>query len=257
MKKKLILLLTCVFTLLFSVVAQAESVPVILYHNITDSALKGDQAPLLHTTKDDFVSQIKGLKEAGFQTITLDDYYDFVKGVKILPTNPVIITFDDGYLSNYKYAYPVLKELGMKATIFVVTSNMPGAGNTVYPHFSWEQAKEMVDSGVMIIGSHTHTHQALTQISYGSMVYELRRSKYLLETNLGLKNVHISLPYGGFDDLSLNTTIRSGYKTVCLVGDKGVNSKDGSIYGIKRLTVRGDMTPGDVINMINAEKGTN
>ena len=67
-----------------------------------------------------------------------------------LPDKPILITFDDGYASNYMYAYPILKKLGMQATIFVITDRR-GKTLSVNPHFSWNQAREMQDSGVIDI----------------------------------------------------------------------------------------------------------
>ena len=75
---------------------------------------------------------------------------------------PVVITFDDGYLSNYQYAYPILKETGMVATIFVIgatVGNTEHYKNTNYPitpHFTFQQGAEMVASGIISIQSHTY-----------------------------------------------------------------------------------------------------
>ncbi|MBQ7935236.1 MAG: polysaccharide deacetylase family protein, partial [Clostridia bacterium] len=80
----------------------------------------------------------------------------------ILPEKPVCITIDDGYLSNYEIAWPILKQYGMKATIFAIGSSV---GDTQYykdtlypitPHFSYEEAEEMLLSGVIDLQSHTY-----------------------------------------------------------------------------------------------------
>ena len=251
MIKKLIL--TLIFGLLISVTAFGESVPVLLYHNVTVQAPRADQQALLHISKDNFAAQMGGLKEAGYHAITLDDYYDYVKNGKSLPDKPFIITFDDGYLSNYQYAYPIIRELGMKATIFVITARM-GDYDVEYPHFSWEQAKEMADSGVIAIGSHTHRHKEVPTLAHGDRVYELRISKYLLDTKIGQKNVHLAFPYGSSNDEVIRLAVSSGYKTICLVGDEGANGRDGNVYGLKRLTVTGDMTAVNLIDMMEREK---
>ena len=100
--------------------AQQEiKVPIILYHNITkDPALEGN--PLLNITPENFQIHMQTLKDNGWNTISFEDYYNYVKNNTPLPTNPIIITFDDGYLSNYTYAFPILKNLQMKATIFTI-----------------------------------------------------------------------------------------------------------------------------------------
>ena len=78
-----------------------------------------------------------------------------------MPENPIAITFDDGYLSNYEIAYPILKELNIPATIFIVTSTVgldESSGKVSTPHFTWDQAREMQESGIIDIHSHSHSH---------------------------------------------------------------------------------------------------
>ena len=132
-------------------------VPVFLYHQI-DPQAEGD----ISITPEHFEAQIAALAEAGYTAVLPEDLQAYVNQGKALPEKPILITFDDGYLSNYEYAWPILEKYGMKATIFVIGSTV---GNTehykdtdypITPHFTWEQAREMVDSGVISIQSHTY-----------------------------------------------------------------------------------------------------
>jgi len=136
--------------------AYTTSVPILLYHNI-------DQLGDAETTisAETFQSHMLALKEAGYNTVSFDELISYVyQGVQ-LPDNPVVITFDDGYLSNYTIAYPILRELEMKATIFVIGSSVgkdtyKDTGIAITPHFSYSQAQEMIDSGLISIQSHTY-----------------------------------------------------------------------------------------------------
>lgn len=132
-------------------------VPVFLYHQI-DPQAEGD----ISITPEHFEAQITALAEAGYTAVLPEDLQAYVNQGKALPEKPILITFDDGYLSNYEYAWPILEKYGMKATIFVIGSTV---GNTehykdtdypITPHFTWEQAREMVDSGIISIQSHTY-----------------------------------------------------------------------------------------------------
>ena len=139
----------------FSDPVQAEGVsvqvPILLYHHISEDTL----------TQEQFQTEMQLLKDGGYHTVSFDQIFDFVEKGTPLPEKPVCLTFDDGYLSNYEIAYPLLKEYGMKATFFAIGATV---GNTehykdtefpITPHYSYEQAKEMSDSGLVSIQSHT------------------------------------------------------------------------------------------------------
>ncbi len=134
-----------------------KSVPVLMYHHLMVEDNDNDMAisPAL------FESHLQTIRANGFTPISFAELENYVLAGAELPEKPVIITFDDGYLSNYEYAYPLLKEYGMKATIFVVgvtmgASTYKDTGVEIYPHFDYSQAKEMADSGVIELGSHTY-----------------------------------------------------------------------------------------------------
>lgn len=132
--------------------------PILAYHHFDDEAEESDT--ILHT--DTFERQMLLLEQEGFHTVSPSQVLDFVdKGIP-LPEKPVLITFDDGYLSNYTAAFPILRQHGMQATIFVIGCSV---GHTQYykdttypltPHFGQAEIKEMTDSGLVEIQSHTY-----------------------------------------------------------------------------------------------------
>lgn len=132
------------------------SVPILLYHDIQDSG-DGDST----IARKVFLSHLDALQQAGYETVTFSQLISFVKHGISLPEKPILITFDDGYLSNYKIAWPALQRRGMVGTIFVVGNSMgkdtyKDTGVPIIPHFTYGQANEMIDSGVMSIQSHTY-----------------------------------------------------------------------------------------------------
>jgi len=260
MVKKISAIIICVvliFTTVFYISTKAKAdgdvkVPIILYHNLTnDPNLQGK--PLLNITPQNFYLQMKALKDNGWNTITFDEYYNHVENNAELPPNPIIISFDDGYESVYDYAYPTLKELGMQATLFVITSRM-GAGvsaDVTYPHFSWDQAREMEASGFIDIESHSDTHINMFDTNDTDRIQvEFRKSKYLIETNLNKECDVFAFPYGGDTDYARQLGLAAGYKMLCLVGDQGSNSAGDQIDRMKRITISGDETPQQMLDTI-------
>lgn len=224
-------------------------VPILLYHNIIQN-VDGENL-LVSISPDNFWAHITALKNAGFEGITFDDYYDFINNGKNLPKNPIIITFDDGYLSNYEYAFPTLKELNMKATIFIITSTVGMTKDVSYPHFTWNQAKEMEESGIIDIESHSHSHMEMPSLDKNTMVRELRLSKYLIETNLDKECNFFAYPYGMYNEQSLKLASEAGYKMQSKLGNTGYNTKDTPPTMLKRITVQGNQSAQELISFIN------
>ncbi|MCF6410089.1 polysaccharide deacetylase family protein [Pseudalkalibacillus salsuginis] len=122
-------------------------IPILMYHHFTESETTT-------VSVERFKEQMLAIKNAGYNTITDDQLYRFLYYKKPLPEKLIMITMDDSYESNYIHAYPILKELGMKATIYIVVSDQEKTPGTI-PHLTWEQTEEMYKSGVMDIQSHT------------------------------------------------------------------------------------------------------
>src|SRR4051812_30623156 len=96
------------------------NIPVLMFHGVADDVLKIPYGFLLQPAAH-FEACIKYLARNRFTTITLQDLYEHLKTNKSLPQKPIVLTFDDGYLDNWVYVYPILKKYGLRATIFVVT----------------------------------------------------------------------------------------------------------------------------------------
>lgn len=157
----------------------------ILVIGLTDSRMPSCKLPILmyhhfeevgegHTivSEERFREQMTALKEAGYETVTLRQICDYVSGQTELPEKPILITMDDGYSSNLEIAAPILEELGMCATVFVIGIN---EGEAVHvrsgepfwdPRFSYEEAKPWVEKGVIDVQSHTFDMHQLESHGY-------------------------------------------------------------------------------------------
>lgn len=134
----------------------AAEVPILMYHHLSDDG-DGD----VNIRVDNFRAHMQALKDAGYQTVSPEELYAYVNEGAPLPEKPILITFDDGYESNYELAYPILRELDMKATIFAIGVSVgkdtyKDTDNAMTPHFGWDAAREMVESGLISVQTHTY-----------------------------------------------------------------------------------------------------
>ena len=152
-----------------------QAVPVIMYHSVGRPD-KNWSKFFLTCPFTVFEKRMDLLARRGFNTVSLQELYDYMSSGKPLPPKPLVLTFDDGYLDNWVYAYPILKKYGFKGTIYVnasfvdptieyrpnlddVWSERASLGELEDRGFlSWREMKEMVANGVMDIQSHAHTH---------------------------------------------------------------------------------------------------
>lgn len=126
----------------------------------------------------------------------------------------IALTFDDGLSSDYEFVYPILCEMNLKATFFVI-SDFVGKGG----YLSWENIKEMSDSG-MEIASHSSSHRYMTNLKTREVRSELENSKMKIEDNIGREVRSFAYPYGDCSDKLNKLVIEAGYSNIC-------NSKPG------------------------------
>ena len=247
--KKLLLLVLFIYT--FSLGALAyDNIPVLMYHN-TDYVFSDEQA-LSSITPSNFESHLEAFKKHGYNSVTVKDYIKYTQGKFTLPENPFIITFDDGYESNYTYAMPLLRKYGYTAALFAVTGSV-GISDVAFPHFNWQQAREMIESGCFEIYSHTNSHTDLSTLTPSQLIFEFRRSKNLIESKLGVTCDAFAAPFGRFSPEAVACASATGYKLMMRVGEVcGDISADG-IISLKRHTVTGDMSALDVITIMENE----
>ena len=141
--------------------AQAEkgiSLPIIMYHNILkDPAMQGDYV----ISPELFEQDLQYLQANGYTGISMQDLLDYVNQGTPLPEKPVLLTFDDGYYNNYFYAYPLAKQYDFKMIISPVGMLTEKFSNTedispYYSHITWENIKEMLESGIVEFQNHTY-----------------------------------------------------------------------------------------------------
>ncbi len=129
-----------------------------MYHHIIKNK---DRQNKFAISPEQFESDLKYIKEQGFETITTNDLIAYVYEDMPLPEKPIMITFDDGHESFYSYVYPLLKKYDMKAVLSIVgnyteTYSKNEDHNIAYSYLTWKQINEMANSKYVQIGNHTY-----------------------------------------------------------------------------------------------------
>ncbi|MGE5328751.1 MAG: polysaccharide deacetylase family protein [Deltaproteobacteria bacterium] len=256
-RTRVLLILSVLITLIF--IAQGilfltsknnTFIPILLYHNF-DYKIKDSLLPTT-ITPDEFEEQIKYLTSNGYTGITFTQLYNYINGKQSLPAKPFIVTMDDGYYSNYKYAYPILKKYNTPSTIFVVSSYI---GNTKYtPFLNWKQAKEMESSGLIEIQNHSSNHKKHDQLQNNQLISSITTAQKAIEDNLGKRQIKVfSYPGGRYNAASIDTLKRLGFQ-IQLTSLNGIPSKHSDLSNLKRINVKHGMTGKDIIKKIEILK---
>jgi peptidoglycan/xylan/chitin deacetylase (PgdA/CDA1 family) len=214
------------------VVDQTAQVLIFCYHRLVDKI----RYPGTEITPAAFEAQMKELKDRGITVISLQDLLAWKRGEKNIPPRSAVVTFDDGWKSQYEVAWPIMKKYGYPFTMFIYTEGVRGGSLGGGEAITWEQLADMRDNGVDIEG-HSATHQDLreghtiTLISGGKrtrtkvtgpqyeewMQNEVVGSKQLLEQRLGIKVNCFAVPFGNYNEHVKDIARNSGYEAMFTV----------------------------------------
>lgn len=205
-----------------------EGVSILMYHMIGD--MKNNSAVM---TEDNLRIQMQYLKDHGYHPITMQELYDYVTKGEKLPSKPVCITFDDGYLDSYTIVYPMMKEFGYPWTLFLITDDVGKS----YNRMTWEQLKEMADSGAVTIANHTLSHPKLHNLpTRAEKENEIIGANKALKYHLGIDNLWFAYPYGDYDDEVIDICKKAGIK-LAVTTDAGRVHVGSYPYDLKRVYV--------------------
>ena len=232
-----------------------RSIPVLMYHHINPN-----KEDMVTVTPEVFEGQMRYLHESGYKTLKIDELLSYISGGLALRQKAVVLTFDDGWLDNYIYAFPVIKKYRIYASVFLVTNRIEKASEktpqTCYlipshkeskslilkgeEHkvvLTWNLIKEMVDSGLIDFYSHTESHRECDLLSKNELFKELQESKQSIEKKLDRPCPYLSWPYGKYSGLALNIAKDVGYKAI-FTTNLGVTQTGADPFAINRIVVK-------------------
>ncbi len=241
-------------------------VPVLMYHHINPH--KGDMVTI---TPEAFEGQMEYLQRVGYRALKIQELVSYINGRLTLPQRAVVVTFDDGWLDNYMYAFPILKKYKINATVFLITNRVENAsafnppisplklrgeqrGVTSIPTheesklliekgeahkvaLNWKLIKEMSDSGMIEFYSHTKSHAKCNSLPEKELVEELKGSREIIEKRLDSPCPYFCWPYGKYNGLAVNVAKKVGYKAI-FTTNHGVVETGSDPFAINRIIVK-------------------
>ncbi len=226
--------------------------PIIMYHHILKDSKKWGKyviSPL------EFEDDIIYLKKEGYTTIVMKDLIDYVYNKKQLPLKPIMLTFDDGYLSNYEYILPILEKHDCKAVIsvvgeFIERNTEECISNTAYSYMNWDQIKELVNSPYIEIQNHSYSMHKISKRkgaakkkgeSYeqykNALNDDIGKLQIVMEEKTGYRPTTFTYPYGFSSKESNQILTDMGFLATlsCNTGVNYISRNKEELYDLKRF----------------------
>jgi peptidoglycan/xylan/chitin deacetylase (PgdA/CDA1 family) len=195
-------------------VGVTERLPILMYHGVGDDAVPEQRRYQMRVK--DFADQVKWLAENGFRSASLDEWRRARARHLPLDGKRVMFTFDDGFRNFREKAWPILRDHGFGALMFVPSGHVGGRSDwddglwQPVPLLDWDEIAELQAQGVEF-GSHTRSHALLTGLSPDEVVSELMRDKQELEHRLGIPVESVAYPYGAVDSCVVSLAATCGF----------------------------------------------
>lgn len=256
MKKKIfiflgIILVLFIISLILIFFREKDHVAVLCYHNIATNEERENFPEEMEYTIDvvNFEKELKYLKKHNYNTLTMEEFYNWKKGNIKIPIKSVLITFDDGFLSNYKYAFPLLKKYNMNATVFVVGKFIEDANNENWNgNIKTYMTKDLIKKA----------KEEYKNIEFCSHTYGLHYENSIYENNIDeiekdlIKNEELfgeskflAYPFGAVNDRIISALEKCNYKLAFIYGPQREDFRKANIndedYKIPRLNMSHNM----------------
>lgn len=220
-----------------------KQVPVLCYHQVrewTTGDSKSARSYIIPPGR--FGEHLKMLRDSGYQVIEPDRLVNYLLGKTTLPPKPVLLTFDDGTVSQYSNALPLLSSQGFTAVFFImtVTLNRPG-------YLTRQQIKELSNLGYTI-GCHSWDHHDVRHYTAKDWSVQLVKPTEDLERITGRPVRHFAYPFGAWNAAAFPQLRKNGYITAFQLSSK--QDSEAPLYTIRRIIADGRWTPRELDHAI-------
>jgi peptidoglycan/xylan/chitin deacetylase (PgdA/CDA1 family) len=225
------------------------SVPVLMYHVIAPPP-PGAPFPGLYVSADEFTAQMQALKAAGWHAVTLDQLRAYWShGAKLPPGKPIVLTFDNGYHSQFVNALPVLQRLGWPADENIQLSGLPPSQGGLTD----AQVRGMVKAG-WELDTQGISHADLIALDASQLHFQVATSRHIIRRRYGVAVNWFCYPSGHYDATVIDAVRAAGYvgSTTVVPGWAGPSSDP---YRLPRLRVLGGTSPSSLLAQIAGARG--
>ena len=260
---RLLVLCAALLCVLLPALPCLPHVPILMYHHIA-----ADASNSMIVTPERFCEDMEFLQANGYTALLPSDLDKIAHYQKWMPAKPVVITFDDGYASNYTYAYPILRQTGMKAAIALIVSHIRDDGAPDAYNLNWAQCREMTDSGLVELGCHTYAlhnednggnpypdgHDGVlrkdneTETAYRTRVGgDLQRGLDTIRQKTGHPCTYFSYPFGARDLWDVPLLRAAGVRVTTTTEQRSATLRRG-LYALPRLRITMEKPLSDVLS---------
>ncbi len=213
-------------------------VPILYYHHVQPEATAQERGQTNLTVDNGiFDHQMQYLSDNGYTTLSVDSLVNALLSHSQLPPKSILVTLDDGYLDVYTYAFPIFQKYHITANVMIPTGLLGGKSST-NEYMTWDNLKQMVNSGQVFASDHTWSHYAVGGGTEEKDQYEIMTAKQQLEQNLGKSITTFTYPYGSGQALPRVEAllIKDGFKAAFSTLP-GSYQCDSAMFDLRRLHV--------------------
>ncbi|WP_199534005.1 polysaccharide deacetylase family protein [Romboutsia weinsteinii] len=230
-----------------------------MWNRFVQWATKTPELTTYNVYSDDFEEQMTKLVESGAYFATLNELFEF-KNTGKYPDKCVWISFDDVDESVYKNAFPILKEKNIPFTLFVISGQVGSQNFNNLKLASWDNLREMRDSGLVSFASHTYNMHYLQddkavflhEENYDQFKKDIEMSKETMKKELGIDVTTIAYPYGETSDDITKIVKESGFEGAYILSPNPI-SADNDLYYQNRYLVDNEVFERIILPWVNKD----
>ena len=218
-----------------------QPLPILMYHRVAPQGVA--ERDRFRVTPEAFEQQLRYLRDCGFTSVDLETWSAAATSRTRLPGNPILLTFDDGFLDFAEHAWPLLKRYGFGALVLLVSGSV-GTWNSwdtngeTEPLLDWDTIARLRDDGVEF-GAHSVTHPRLTGLAPTDIVRQALGSRDEIQRRLGERVVTFAYPYGDEDEVVRHLVGAAGFDFGLTCRPGAARARD-PLLALPRIEVRGD-----------------